>query len=113
MSCHTKVLNTSKNSQLKRSQAARWVAEGLAVWIEEDYSIRECSFTETLEIRGKLQQIDRLMACPSGAIAPAEVEGVSFCPSRQIDWQADGELKQSASWFALACIRETLVQRTV
>lgn len=93
---------------MKRSQAFRWVAEGLAVWIEEDYSIRECSFTETLEIRGKLQQIDRLMTCPSGAIAPAEVEGILFRPSGLIDWQADGELKQSASWFALACIRGTM-----
>lgn len=82
MASHSKILNISKNCKIKRSQAIHRIAGGVAVWVEEGFSIRELTLPERLAARAQSAETERfgnmLNELPGLKWEPPTAERYSF-----------------------------------
>jgi hypothetical protein len=95
MGSHGKVINLTNGWRIKRSQASNRVDQCLSEWVEEGFSIRDLTLSETVIRRSEQARIREELPF-------AEWHGLIYEPSKTavVDRQAQRELVQSANWFA-------------
>ena len=98
MGTHAKVLNTTSNMRIKRSQAMRRVEQCISTWVDS-FTIRDLSLAERVHARSEKARLEE-------ALALAELPGLKFQPpaNAQESTRREYHLVAEANRFAVECL---------
>ena len=98
MGTHAKVLNTTSNMHIKRSQALRRIDQCISTWVDS-FTIRDLSLAERVQYRSEQARL----ATP---LAFAESPGLKFEPPAyaQESTRREHALAAEANRFVVECL---------
>ena len=113
MGTHAKVLNTTSNMHIKRSQALRRIDQCISTWVDS-FTIRDLSLAERVQYRSeqaRLQQgLEYFVEGKDGKLVAkpffAEIPGLKFEPPAyaQESTRREHQLAAEANKFVVECL---------
>jgi hypothetical protein len=98
MGTNAKILNTSSNMRIKRSQALRRVEQCISTWVDS-FTIHDLSLAERVHARSEKARLEE-------ALAFAELPGLKFQPPAyaQESTRREYALAAEANKFVVECL---------